>query len=83
MHEPVEVTLTGEGTPSALLWDGTEYRVVDMPTPVEFDLYFVTHPPPPRVGWRFTGRSSCYEVRVFDVLRSAGRVERRLLHAYK
>lgn len=69
MRESVDLLLTSEGVPSGLRRAGSDYEVIDTPTPLEVGVPFVTHPPPSLSGWRFTGRSGD-EVRVFDVVRT-------------
>ncbi len=81
MNEPVELTLGEGGVPAAMRRGATEYEVVDTPTRVELEPYFVTHPPPARLGWRFTARSAD-DIRVFDVFGGAGGAGWRLVHEY-
>lgn len=70
---PVKVQLR-HGVPVALTWRGATWRVIDAPTPLREELEWlhplITHAPDaPRIGWRFTARSTpVNEVRTFDVL---------------
>ena len=61
------------GIPAGIWWRETRWRVLDDPTRLgtsEAVLYssWITHPPEPWSGWRFTARSEADgDVLVFDV----------------
>lgn len=61
------------GVPTGISWRGSRWRVLDTltrPGLSEAVLYspWITHPPEPWAGWRFTARSDADgEVFVFDV----------------
>ena len=71
MSEAVELEFAADGLPTKVRWNGLDYDVIDTPSRLELDAHFVTHPPPARIGWRFTGRSSKNDVRTFDVFATA------------
>jgi hypothetical protein len=70
------------GIPERFVWDGTRYRITDMPTPLELDCAAITHPPVMPLGWRFQGTSDTGETRMFDVMYHEGNQEWHLLHTY-
>lgn len=61
-----------QGRPTRLAWGDGDWRVVDTPTRIDATddaVYspFITHPPAPWPGWRFTARSESGATYVFDV----------------
>jgi hypothetical protein len=80
MGEPVAVDFNGEGVPARVVYRETEYEVIDMPTRLEDELFFVTHPLDGIHGWRFIGRDPTGETRNFALREcgSAGQWEARV-----
>jgi len=66
VSESVAVWFGADARPQRLVWEGRRYRVTDTPTPLDFDLALITHPPI-LPGWRFQGTSDDGDTRVFDV----------------
>lgn len=58
--------------PTRLIWDGKRYRVSDMPTPLDDDVYWVTHPPPLGPGWRLQGTTDAGETHMFEIRQVRG-----------
>lgn len=80
MGEPVAVDFSGEGVPTRVIYRETEYRVIDMPTRLEDELFFVTHPLDGVHGWRFVARDRDGETRNFALreLGASGQWEARV-----
>lgn len=65
VREQVEVVEHGS-SPVAIVWDGRRWLASDEPTPLAEVIGWVTHLPQVD-GWRFQGRDSLGNTRVFDV----------------
>jgi len=79
--ESVAVWFGADAKPQRLVWAGRRYRVTDMPTPLEFDLSLITHPPVVP-GWRFQGTTEDGDTRVFDVQGDSSGQHWRLINVY-
>lgn len=70
-----------QGCPTQLVWDEKQWRVLDVPTRIGAQgetVYspFITHPPKPWPGWRFTAGTDGGAAYVFDIRElSGGRCE--------
>lgn len=81
MSESVAVWFGDDARPQRLVWAGRRYRVTDMPTPLDFEVPIITHPPliP---GWRFQGTTDDGESHVFDVLGDTSGQRWRLINVW-
>jgi len=72
IHDSTVDVSFARDVPTWLLYSMRRWTVIDTPTRLgitEDAAYsgFITHPPAPWLGWRFTGRAEDGEVLVFDI----------------
>ena len=76
------VWVSSIGIPERYVWQGIRYKVSDTPTPLEFDIYAVTHFDQIPTGWRFQGTNEDNNSLIFDVVSFDQGQEWRVLRTY-